>query len=154
MNERDFPFIVELYLLPRGFGKVRARIEAFHETHGLLSRKGRRQRREDQDFVRWCFADAETAEAFRAQFGGESLSVKGKDPFTALSAEDRSKLANVIAAYGEHGPNVFRRLADSDPTFYLRLAACIDPMGVSVTLEDTLIEHGLAARRLSEPSGT
>ena len=149
MNERDFPFIVELHLLPRGFGKVRARIEAFHKTHGLLSRKGRRQRREDQDFVRWCFADAETAEAFRAQFGGKRLGVKSKEPFAALSAEDRGNLAKVIAEYEKRGPEVFRRLAESEPTFYLRLAACIDPKGVSITLEDTIIEHGLATHRES-----
>jgi hypothetical protein len=34
-----------------------------------------RRRDDEHDYLRWCFADLATAEAFAAQFGGEVLQV-------------------------------------------------------------------------------
>jgi hypothetical protein len=70
MNERDAPHIVELALPDRGFGHVLTEMEAFHRERGIGSLRGRRQRRSDQEFVRFCFADRDNAAAFRDRFGG------------------------------------------------------------------------------------
>ena len=56
MNERDFPHIVECALPDGGFGNRLDEFEAFHRLRGIESRRGRRQRRDEQEFVRWCFA--------------------------------------------------------------------------------------------------
>ena len=40
---------------------------------GIEVRRGRGQRRNDQDYVRWCFANREDAEAFVKRFGGVSF---------------------------------------------------------------------------------
>jgi len=72
-NEREFRHIVELAVPPGGF---RARLDemyAFHASHGLEPRRGRGQRRGDQDFVRWCFAGRSHAEAFATAFGGKLI---------------------------------------------------------------------------------
>jgi hypothetical protein len=68
-NEREFPNIVELPVPPNGFGKTLDLIHEFHSERGLDIRRGRGQRRNDQDFVRWCFASCADAEAFKTKFG-------------------------------------------------------------------------------------
>jgi len=70
-NERDFPNIVELPVPPNGFGAKLDSIHEFHRQRGLEARRGRGQRRNDQEYVRWCFADRADAEAFERFFGGE-----------------------------------------------------------------------------------
>ena len=41
----------------------------WHRARGIQAMRGRGRRDENnRDYVRWCFADAETAEAFSAQF--------------------------------------------------------------------------------------
>jgi hypothetical protein len=56
MNERDFPYVVEL-LLPDGvFGNRLDEFDAFHRLRGIESRRGRRQRRDEQEYLRWFFA--------------------------------------------------------------------------------------------------
>jgi hypothetical protein len=37
---------------------------------GIESRRGRRQRRDEQEYVRWCFASVINADDFAQQFGG------------------------------------------------------------------------------------
>jgi hypothetical protein len=70
MNERDFPHIVELALPEGGYGNRLEDFEMFHRSRGIESRRGRRQRRNEQEFVRWCFAERTDAAAFAWLFGG------------------------------------------------------------------------------------
>jgi hypothetical protein len=73
MNERDFRHIVELRLPDGGFGTRLDDFEAFHRLRGIDSRRGRRQRRDKQEYVRWCFASVIDADDFAQQFGGAVL---------------------------------------------------------------------------------
>jgi hypothetical protein len=66
----DLPHIVELALPGGGFGRTLDAIHAFHRERGIESYGGRRQRRNDKDFVRWCFDDRSEADAFAERFGG------------------------------------------------------------------------------------
>ena len=72
-NERGFPHVVEMAMPLGGFGAKLDSIHGFHRDRGLTPYPGRWQRREDRDFVRWCFRDREDAEAFVAGFGGVLL---------------------------------------------------------------------------------
>jgi hypothetical protein len=56
---------------PNGLGTKLALIHEFHRERGPDIRNGRYQRRDDQDLVRWCFADRADAEAIKGKFGGE-----------------------------------------------------------------------------------
>jgi hypothetical protein len=74
---RDFPHIVEMLLPPTGFGNRLNAMFDWHTANGIESQRGP-ERREvvDHDiryFVRWCFADRATAEAFAAEFSGTLL---------------------------------------------------------------------------------
>jgi hypothetical protein len=73
VNERDAPHVVELPLPEGGFGSRLDEFEAFHRLRGIKSRRGRRQRRDDQEFVRWCFASITDADDFAEQFGGTRI---------------------------------------------------------------------------------
>ena len=72
-NERDFPHLVELALPPEGFRDVFLEIDAFHRERHIPVRRGRSRHEVKQFFIRFCFPDAATAEAFRNRFGGECL---------------------------------------------------------------------------------
>jgi len=75
MNERECPHMIELAHPPDGFGIMLVeRMTRFHTERGIAIRRGRRQRRDEREYVRFCFADAATADAFHAAFGGERLS--------------------------------------------------------------------------------
>jgi hypothetical protein len=67
--ERDFPHIVEMRVPLGGFG---TKLDAMHEWHtkrGIRALHLTGQRDENhRDYIRWCFADAETAAAFASQF--------------------------------------------------------------------------------------
>jgi hypothetical protein len=68
--EKDFPHVVEMMVSEGGF---RDRLNAMHDWHlarGIQAKHGQ-SRRDDsgQYFIRWCFADKETAEAFAQTFG-------------------------------------------------------------------------------------
>jgi hypothetical protein len=73
MNERGFAHIVELALPEGGFGTRLNDIDAFHRLRGIESRCGSRQRRDEQEYVPWCFASAIDADDFAQQFGGTRL---------------------------------------------------------------------------------
>jgi hypothetical protein len=64
MNERDAPHIVELPVPEGGFGRALDAIHDFHRMRDIESRRGRRQRRDEQEFVRWCFANPVDAAEF------------------------------------------------------------------------------------------
>jgi hypothetical protein len=72
-NERDFPHRVELALPPEGFRDVLLQIEAFHRERRISVRRGRSRHEVKQFYIRFCFPDAATADAFRNRFGGECL---------------------------------------------------------------------------------
>ena len=75
-NERDFPYLVELKvaLPPKGFRSVFLEIDAFHRERRIPVRRGRsRQTRSTNFYIRFCFPDAATADAFRNRFGGRVL---------------------------------------------------------------------------------
>ena len=74
VNERDFPHLVELALPPEGFRDVLLQIDAFHRERRIPVRRGRsRQTRSTNFYIRFCFPDAATADAFRNRFGGRVL---------------------------------------------------------------------------------
>ena len=77
MNERDFPHIVELALPSDGFGRALDAVHDFHRLRGIQSRDGRRQRRDEQEYVRWCFASVIDADDFAQQFGGTRIQPEG-----------------------------------------------------------------------------
>jgi hypothetical protein len=72
-NERNCPHIVEFPVPENGFGKTLDFIFVFHANLGIEPKRGSRQRREDQEFARWCFADPQHAASFQALFGGEAI---------------------------------------------------------------------------------
>ena len=70
-NEEDFPHLVELALPPGGFRSVFLEIDTFHRDRRIPIRRGRS--RHEQFYIRFCFPDTATADAFRNRFGGECL---------------------------------------------------------------------------------
>ena len=84
-NERDFPYLVELALPPAGFRGVFLEIDAFHRQRRIPVRRGR-SRHEVKQYIRFCFPDAATADAFRNRFGGECLTHAPAQPKPRTSA--------------------------------------------------------------------
>lgn len=84
-NERRYPFVVQIAVPEYGFKYVVDAINSWHRYHEVQQRVGQRQCLDGQEFCRWCFEDAKSAELFRQQFGGElRLLVKSRDrPLTA-----------------------------------------------------------------------
>jgi hypothetical protein len=72
-NEQGFPHLVELALPPEGFRSVLLEIDAFHRERRIPVRRGRSRHEVKQVYIRFCFPDAATAEAFHNRFGGEWL---------------------------------------------------------------------------------
>ena len=71
-NEQD-PHLVELALPPGGFRSVFLEIDAFHRERRIPVRRGRSRHEVKQVYIRFCFPDTATADAFRNRFGGECL---------------------------------------------------------------------------------
>jgi hypothetical protein len=72
-NERDFPHLVELPLPSGGFRGQHSEFDAFHRERRLQVRRGRGWNEAEQFYVRFCFPDAATADAFRDRFGGQRM---------------------------------------------------------------------------------
>ena len=72
-NERDFPHVVELAVPPEGFHGAFLEFDAFHREHRIPVRRGRSRHEAEQFYIRFCFPDTTTADAFRNRFGGECL---------------------------------------------------------------------------------
>jgi len=72
-NERDFPHLVELPLPPEGFRSIFLEIDSFHRERRIPVRRGRSRHEVKPFYIRFCFSDAATADAFRNRFGGECL---------------------------------------------------------------------------------
>ena len=86
MNERDFPHLVELALPPAGFRGVFLEIDAFHRQRRIPVRRGRSRHEAERSYIRFCFPDAATADAFRNRFGGECLTHAPAQPKPRTSA--------------------------------------------------------------------
>jgi hypothetical protein len=67
--EQDFPHMVEMIVPAGGYGKTLDALYDFHACHGIraINSTGRRDEN-NRDYIRWCFADADTAAAFAAEF--------------------------------------------------------------------------------------
>jgi hypothetical protein len=89
-NERDFPHLVELALPPEGFRDVLLQIGAFHRERRIPVRRGRSRYEVKPFYIRFCFPDTATADAFRNRFGGEWLTrAPGKSkPRTSTRSSD------------------------------------------------------------------
>jgi hypothetical protein len=72
-NERDFPHLVELPLPPGGFRGQLSEFDAFHRDRRLQVHRGRGRNEAEQFYVRFCFPDAASADAFRDRFGGKRI---------------------------------------------------------------------------------
>ena len=72
-NEQDFPHVVELAVPPEGFRGAFQEFDAFHRERRVPVRRGRSRHEAEQFYIRFCFSDAATADAFRICFGGECL---------------------------------------------------------------------------------
>jgi hypothetical protein len=70
---RNYPHVVEIAV---PLGGLRRRVDvlyAFHAQHGIQSRHGGWRREGQKEFVRWCFADGDTAAAFASMFSGTTV---------------------------------------------------------------------------------
>jgi hypothetical protein len=85
-NEQDFPYLVELALPPEGFRSVLLEIDTFHRERRIPVRRGRSRHEVKQFYIRFCFPDAATADAFRNRFGGECLTYAPGKPKPRTSA--------------------------------------------------------------------
>src|SRR5262249_7087560 len=72
-NERDFPHLVELPLPPEGFRSIFLEINSSHRERRTQARRGQGRHEVKPFYIRFCFPDAATADAFRNRFGGEYL---------------------------------------------------------------------------------
>jgi hypothetical protein len=72
-NERDFPHLVELVLPLEASHTFFQEIDAFHRERHIPVRRGRSRYEVKPFYIRFCFPDGATADAFRNRFGGECL---------------------------------------------------------------------------------
>jgi hypothetical protein len=54
---------------PGGLGKRLDAMCGFHAQHGVNPQRGQGKHDANGAVIRWCFADAETAKLFAAEFG-------------------------------------------------------------------------------------
>ena len=73
VNERDFPFIVQVAVPDGGFECTLDAINAWHCYSKNRQRRGQRHRVDQQEYWRWCFEGLEVAKSFRLRFGGELM---------------------------------------------------------------------------------
>ena len=94
VNERDYPFVVQVAVPDGGFECTLEAINAWHGYSRSRQRRGQRYRRGEQEFWSWCFDGLEIAKSFRHRFGGEIMPVTvrrrsdSRDPALQASAPD------------------------------------------------------------------
>jgi hypothetical protein len=71
INERGFPFVVQIAMPEDGFGLTLDTINAWHRYTKNKQRRARLQGVGRQKFGYWCFQSLEIAHRFRQRFGGE-----------------------------------------------------------------------------------
>ena len=102
-NERDFPHLVELVLPLEGFRSVLLEIDAFHRERHIPVRRGRSRYEVKPFYIRFCFPDIATSDAFRNRFGGECLSYAPAKPKHRNSATRRMHWSGSAGAEGAKG---------------------------------------------------
>jgi hypothetical protein len=95
VNERNFPFVVQIVVPDDGFGSKLDAINAWHLYSKNKQSRGRLQSIAEKKFWRWCFKDFETAEKFRQRFGGEVLS--GPPKRVDRRSLDRARLVEKVS---------------------------------------------------------
>ena len=71
--KRTFPHTVEVAVPRGGLGKQLEAMHEFHAERGIEACLGRGRRGDNQDYLRWYFADPTTAASFAIEFSGEFL---------------------------------------------------------------------------------
>jgi hypothetical protein len=66
--ERDYPHFVDMEVPPGGLGSRLDAMYAWHTQHGVKAQRSHGRHDADRTVIRWCFADADTAAAFAAEF--------------------------------------------------------------------------------------
>src|SRR5258708_31749444 len=99
-NEQDFPHLVELAVPPEGFGRGFLDFDAFHRERRIPVRRGRSRHEVKQFYIRFCFPDAATADAFCNRFGGECLTHAPGNPKPRTSKHVPAKDAGLAAWRG------------------------------------------------------
>jgi hypothetical protein len=85
-NERDFPHLVALAIPPGGFRSVFLDFDTFHRERRIPVRRGRSRHDVKRSYIRFCFPDMATADAFRNRFGGVRLTYAPEHPRPRTSA--------------------------------------------------------------------
>lgn len=67
-TELEFLHHVDVVVPPGGLGTRLDQMYEFHARHGIKPQRGHGKHDADGSVIRWCFADAETAAAFSAEF--------------------------------------------------------------------------------------
>jgi hypothetical protein len=68
---REFPHAVDIRVPPEGLGKRLHEMHEFHRLFGITAKLATRRGGDGSDYLRWRFADLETAKTFAAEFSGE-----------------------------------------------------------------------------------
>lgn len=68
---KEFPYLVQIFVPPDGLGERLDEMLAFHRDSGIAPHLGKGRRERSGDYLRWRFADLETAIAFAVKFGGK-----------------------------------------------------------------------------------
>jgi hypothetical protein len=63
-------FVVETIVPEGGLGRRLDDMHRFHRQRGITDNHIPRRRDDEHDYIRWCFNDHATADAFAAQFSG------------------------------------------------------------------------------------
>jgi hypothetical protein len=71
--KREFPHLVEVAVPPCGLGKQLDAMHVFHTERDIKASLGRGRREDNQDYLRWYFADATIAASFAIEFMGTHL---------------------------------------------------------------------------------
>jgi hypothetical protein len=67
-TEQEFPHHVNIVVPPGGLGTRLDAMYEFHAQQDIKPQRGHGTHTADGAVIRWCFADAETAAAFSAEF--------------------------------------------------------------------------------------
>ncbi len=96
VNERDFPFVVQIAVPDGGFECTLDAINAWHYFSRNPQYRGQHRYIGDQEFRSWHFEGLEIAKAFRHRFGGEILPVTIR-----TRTSRRSNLASRVSTAGD-----------------------------------------------------